>query len=75
MISLDPDPDLELVVAVTGAGVLPDQRMQPGHARRGAPQGPRQNPPGLVHQLDIMMIGGPVITNQQNRHPHSSRLP
>ena len=31
--------------------------------------------PGLVHQLDIMMIGGPVITNQQNRHPHSSRLP
>jgi hypothetical protein len=76
MISLDPDPDLELVLAVTGPRMLSDQRMQPGHTRRALAQpGPRHNPPGLVHQLDIVMIRGPVITNEQNRHLRTSQLP
>lgn len=74
MISLDPDPDLEIVLAVRDAGVLPDQRTQLGHARRALAQpGPLQRPPALVHQLDIMMTGGPVITREQNRHLCSSQ--
>ncbi len=76
MIGLDPDPDLELVLTVTGTGMFADQRMQPGHTGRALAQpGPGQNPPGLVHQLDIVMISGPVITNQQNCHLRTSRSP
>jgi hypothetical protein len=56
--------------------MLADQRMQPGHARRALAQpGPGQNPPGLVHQPGIVMISGPVITNQQNCHLRTSRSP
>jgi hypothetical protein len=59
-VSLDPDLDLRLLI--TGAGVLTDQRMQPGHPRSALTEpGPRQRPAGLVHQLDIMMILSPVI--------------
>jgi hypothetical protein len=69
-IRLDPDPDFKLILAVTGS-VLADQRMEPGQARRALTQpGPRQSPPGLIHQLDIVMILGPVITNEQNPHLH-----
>jgi len=54
--------------------MLADQCMQPGHVGLAQP-GPGQNPPAMVHQLNIMMISGPVITNQQNRHPRISRSP
>jgi hypothetical protein len=44
-----------------------DHRMQPGHPGRalGQPR-PRQRPAAGLHQLDIMMIFGPVITHQQH---------
>jgi hypothetical protein len=48
--------------------------LRPG-PRCGRGPGPRQRPPGLIHQLDIMMIPSPVITHQQNRHPHTSQSP
>jgi hypothetical protein len=76
MTGLDPDPDLQIVLVITSTGMLADQRMQPGHTGRALAQpGPGQNPPGLVHQLNVMMISGPVITNKQNRHPRTSRSP
>jgi hypothetical protein len=74
MIGLDPDPDLEPVLTVTG--MLADQRMQPGHPGRALAQPrPRQRPAGLVHQPGIVMISGPVITSQQNCHLRTSRSP
>jgi hypothetical protein len=56
--------------------MLADQRVQPGHPGRALSQpGPSQRPPGLIHQLDIMMILSPVITHQQQHRYLSLRQP
>jgi hypothetical protein len=61
---LDPNPHLGLGRL---AQLLADHRVQPGHPRRSLRQpGPGQRAPGLVHQLNVVMILCPVIAYQQH---------
>src|ERR1039458_9215988 len=51
--------------------ILPDQGVHPAHPRHALRQPlPGQHPPGLVHQLHIVMILSPVIAHEQP-HPLS----
>jgi hypothetical protein len=47
--------------------MLPDQRVQPGHSSQAFVQpGPAQPTPGGVHHLHIVVILGPVISDEQH---------
>ena len=49
-----------------------DQFVQPADAGRSLTQPPRgQPPPGLVHQIHIVMLLGPVIADKDHRSPPS----
>ena len=78
-VGLDPDRDLPGVVLVSVlAELLADHRVQPGDARHALRQPRlRQPPPGGVHQLDVMMVLGPVIPDKQPQRflPPQDRSP
>ncbi len=53
-------------------GVLGDQRMQPGDALQTLRQpGLRQSPTGLVLNLDVVVILGPVVPDEQQHRSNS----
>jgi hypothetical protein len=65
-VSLDPDRDLP-GVALIGilAQLLADHRVQPGCTRHALGQPSlRQPPPGDIHQLNVVMCLGPVISDK-----------
>ena len=66
------DPDHHLYRAGILLDVFADHRMQPGHA--GDPVGQlrlTQPPARLVLQLDIVVVLGPIVADEQQLlHPH-----
>lgn len=67
-VGLDPDRHLGLVDVLTE--VLGDHRMQSSHPRYPLRQpGLGQPPPRGVHQLNVVMRLGPVVSHEQQRIP------
>jgi hypothetical protein len=61
---LDAHDDRRHLVVITQ--VFADHRMQPGNARHALGQLPTaEHPPGLVLQLDVVVIFRPVVSNKQ----------
>ncbi len=72
-VGLDPDHHLHVLVGFL-ADLVADHRVQPGHADHALGR-PRfgQPPPRGVHQLDVVMVLGPVITHEQSQRSSRSR--
>jgi hypothetical protein len=67
------DPDRDLPASVSGglAELRTDHGVQPGDARHAFGQpGLGQPVSGRVHQLDVVMVLGPVISHEQQRISH-----
>jgi hypothetical protein len=64
VVGLDPDAHLLRVL-----GVLGDQRMERRDARRALGQPPRNElPTSLVHDVDVVVILGPVVADEDQRN-------
>jgi hypothetical protein len=64
------DADHHLARLLVGPQVRGDQLVQPcdAHHAFGQPR-PTQPPPGLVLQLDVVMVFGPVVSHEQQPRP------
>jgi hypothetical protein len=73
-VGLDPDHHLRRVLV--GIEVIGDQRVQPGRPGHPFGQPPRRQPVSRgVHDLDVVMIFCPVITDEHHRGPLLLPLP
>ena len=64
------DPDHHLRRVLVGIEVIGNQRVQPGQPGHSFGQPPRRETVSCgVHDLDVVMIFCPVITDEQHRDP------